>query len=76
MAPAGAAGGPRGVGPVLVSLRQQQPYGTVDHWCFKIDGFNQAAAIEQLKAHGLTAATNVEYGFYVKDPDGVVVQMF
>jgi catechol 2,3-dioxygenase-like lactoylglutathione lyase family enzyme len=76
MAPAGAAGGPRGVGPVLVSLRQQQPYGTVDHWCFKVQGFKAETATEMLKAHGLTAANNVEYGFHIKDPDGVVVQMF
>lgn len=76
LSPKGAAGGATGVGPVLVSLRQQAPYGTVDHWCFKVEGFNQVAVTEQLKAHGLTAASNVEYGFYTKDPDGIVVQMF
>jgi catechol 2,3-dioxygenase-like lactoylglutathione lyase family enzyme len=63
------------VGAVLVSLRQEPPAGKVDHWCFKIEGFNAAAAAETLKAHGLTPDRNVEFGFHVKDPDGVVVQM-
>ncbi len=65
-----------GVGPVLVSLRQQQPYGTVDHWCLKVENFNAQAMTPTLQAHGLTPAQNTEYGFYVRDPDGVVVQMF
>ena len=64
-----------GVGRVLVSLRLEPPKGTVDHWAFRIAGFDQKTATETLKAHGLTSATNVEYGFYVRDPDGVVVQM-
>ena len=69
------AGAPPGRGRVMVSLRQQPPAGKVDHWCFRIDGFKAEAATPILKAHGLTPDTNVEYGFYVKDPDGVVVQM-
>jgi catechol 2,3-dioxygenase-like lactoylglutathione lyase family enzyme len=63
------------VGAVIVSLRQEPPAGKVDHWCFRIEGFDAKAATETLKAHGLTAQRNVEYGFYVTDPDGVVVQM-
>jgi len=62
-------------GRVLVSLRQEPPKGTVDHWAFRIEGFDAEKATQTLKAHGLTADRNVEYGFYVKDPDGVVVQM-
>lgn len=64
-----------GPGAVIVSLREQPPAGKVDHWAFKIEGFNTAAATETLKAHGLTPDRNIEYGFHVKDPDGVVVQM-
>jgi catechol 2,3-dioxygenase-like lactoylglutathione lyase family enzyme len=60
---------------VMVSLRQQPPAGTVDHWCFRTEGFTEAGAAETLKAHGLTPDKNVEFGFYVRDPDGVVVQM-
>lgn len=77
LAPEGAPRTPGGgVGPVMVSLRQTQPYGTTDHWCFKLPNFNTERVTETLKGHGLTPDRNVEYGFYVKDPDGIVVQMF
>ena len=62
-------------GRVIVSIRQQPPAGMVDHWAFRIDGFDAKAATPILQAHGLKPDTNVEYGFYVKDPDGVNVQM-
>ena len=62
-------------GRVIVSIRQQPPAGMVDHWAFRIDGFDAKAATSILQAHGLKPDTNVEYGFYVKDPDGVNVQM-
>jgi catechol 2,3-dioxygenase-like lactoylglutathione lyase family enzyme len=68
-----AAPGERG--RVIVSLREEPPAGKVDHWAFRIDGFNAEAATPVLKSHGLTPETNIEYGFYVRDPDGVVVQM-
>lgn len=62
-------------GRVIVSIRQQPPAGMVDHWAFRIEGFDAKAAAPVLQAHGLKPDTNVEYGFYVRDPDGVVVQM-
>jgi len=62
-------------GRVIVSLRQQPPAGTVDHWAFRLDKFSPEAVTPVLKSHGLTPQQNLEYGFYVKDPDGVVVQM-
>jgi catechol 2,3-dioxygenase-like lactoylglutathione lyase family enzyme len=68
-----AAEGQRG--KVIVSIRQQPPAGMVDHWAFRIEGFDQKAATPVLQAHGLKPDTNIEYGFYVKDPDGVNVQM-
>ena len=77
----GPKGAPGPVGPtvppgrVIVSLRQEPPAGKVDHWAFKIEGFNADTAKQTLKRHGFTPDRNVEYGFYVKDPDGVVVQM-
>ena len=72
-----APGASPGLGPgrVIVSLRQEPPAGKVDHWAFRIEGFDAQAATPLLKSHGLTPDRNVEYGFYVKDPDGVVVQM-
>jgi catechol 2,3-dioxygenase-like lactoylglutathione lyase family enzyme len=62
-------------GKVILSLRQQPPAGMVDHWAFRIDGFNAEAATPTLKAHGLSPDNKLEYGFYIRDPDGVVVQM-
>jgi catechol 2,3-dioxygenase-like lactoylglutathione lyase family enzyme len=62
-------------GKVILSLRQQPPAGMVDHWAFRIDGFDAQAATPVLKAHGLQPDDTLEYGFHVRDPDGVVVQM-
>lgn len=62
-------------GKVIVSIRQQPPAGMVDHWAFRIEGFDAKAATPVLQAHGLKPDNTIEYGFYVKDPDGVVVQM-
>ena len=62
-------------GKVIVSIRQQPPAGMVDHWAFRVEGFDPKAMTPVLRAHGLKPDTNVEYGFYVKDPDGVNVQM-
>jgi len=70
------ATGPAGpAGHVLVSLRQEPPAGKVDHWAFKIEGFNADKATELLKSQGLKPDRNIEFGFHVKDPDGVAVQM-
>lgn len=61
---------------VLVSLRQEAPYGTIDHYCLSIENFDRTAVTEKLKAFGLTPQQNIEFGFFVRDPDGAVVQMF
>ena len=67
-------GGP-GVNSTLVSLRQQNPPGLIDHFAISVQGFNRENATQVLKQHGLTAANNIEFGFHVKDPDGAVVQL-
>lgn len=60
----------------IVSLRHEPPMvGVVDHFAIAVEGFNRQAVTEQLKQHGLTPQENIQYGFYVKDPDGVVVQV-
>jgi catechol 2,3-dioxygenase-like lactoylglutathione lyase family enzyme len=64
-------GGPR----TIVSLRQEPPAGTVDHFAIAVEGFNRAAVTEALKPRGLTPQENIEYGFYINDPDGVHVQI-
>ena len=60
---------------VIVSLRQDEPYGQIDHFGLKIEGFNKDAATKLLSARGLTPKEDWEYGYYVRDPDNAVVQM-
>lgn len=67
--------GGSGVASTLVSLRQQNPAGTIDHFAIGVQGFNRDTVTQVLKAHGLTPANNIEFGFHVKDPDGAVVQI-
>jgi catechol 2,3-dioxygenase-like lactoylglutathione lyase family enzyme len=65
-----------GVGrKVLVSLRADKPAGTIDHFAIGVEGFNKEAVTRELQAMGLTPKENLEYGFYVDDPDGAHVQM-
>ena len=67
--------GGSGVGSTLVSLRQQPPAGSIDHFAISVQGFNRDNVTQVLKQHGLAPADNVEFGFHVKDPDGAVVQI-
>jgi hypothetical protein len=60
---------------VIVSLRQDEPYGQIDHFGLKIENFNKDAATKLLTARGLTPKEDWEYGYYVRDPDNAVVQM-
>jgi catechol 2,3-dioxygenase-like lactoylglutathione lyase family enzyme len=67
--------GGTGVNSTIVSLRQQNPPGLIDHFAISVEGFNREAVTQVLKQHGLTPAQNIEFGFHVKDPDGAVVQV-
>jgi len=67
--------GGSGVASTLVSLRQQAPAGSIDHFAIAVQGFTRDRATQVLKEHGLTPADNTEFGFHVKDPDGAVVQI-
>jgi Glyoxalase/Bleomycin resistance protein/Dioxygenase superfamily len=60
---------------VVVSLRQDPPHGTIDHFGLAIEGFNKEAATRVLRQRGLTPQEDWEYGFYIRDPDDAVVQM-
>ena len=65
-----------GVGArVLVSLRKEPPAGMVDHFAIGVENFNKDAVTRELNGLGLTPHENLEYGFYVDDPDGVHVQI-
>ena len=68
------AGG-TGVDSTIVSLRQQDPRGLIDHFAISVEQFNRDAVTQVLKQHGLTPDQNIEFGFHVKDPDGAVVQI-
>ena len=59
----------------IVSLRHEGPAGIVDHFAIKVDNFDRDKVTELLKPHGLTPQNNIQFGFHIKDPDGVVVQI-
>jgi len=60
---------------IIVSLHHKQPTAIVDHFAIAIDGFDRDATTKALAAHGLKAEQNLDYGFYVRDPEGVPVQI-
>lgn len=60
---------------VLVSLRPGTPHGTIDHFGIKVENFNKEAVTRMLQQRGLNPQENWEYGYFIKDPDGAVVQM-
>ena len=60
---------------VIVSLHHKAPMGIMDHYAIAIEGFDKAAVTQALQAQGLTAQENLDYGFYVRDPEGIPVQI-
>ncbi len=62
-------------GKVLVSLRVEPPAGKIDHFAIGVDGFNREAVTRELQGMGLTPRENIEFGFYILDPDGAPVQI-
>jgi len=60
---------------VIVSLRQANPAGMIDHFGVKVQDFRKDEVTRVLKKRGLTPVDNWEYGYHVRDPDGAVVQM-
>ena len=61
--------------PIFLSCRHEPPAGVVDHFAIRVENFNREAVTQQLGALGLTPQQNVQFGFHIKDPDGVVVQV-
>ncbi len=64
-----------GSGRVIVSLHHKPPTGIVDHFAIGVENFNKEKVTEQLKAMGLTPAENLDWGFHIKDPEGMPVQI-
>jgi catechol 2,3-dioxygenase-like lactoylglutathione lyase family enzyme len=60
---------------VIVSLHHKPPTGIMDHYAIAIDGFDREGVTRALKQLGLTAEENLDYGFYVRDPEGIPVQI-
>ena len=71
---------PKGIARVgnkgtIISLRQAQPAGSVDHFALSIEGFNKDAVTKALEQHGYMPREDADSGFHVKDPDGANVQL-
>jgi catechol 2,3-dioxygenase-like lactoylglutathione lyase family enzyme len=64
-----------GVTRIIVSLHRKAPVGIVDHFAIAIDDFDRDAVTAELAKHGLKAEQNLDYGFYVRDPEGIPVQI-
>ena len=60
---------------VIVSLHAKAPTGIVDHYAIAIEDFDREAVTRALATHGYEAQQNLDYGFYVRDPEGVPVQI-
>ena len=64
-----------GAARVIVSLHHKPPTGIVDHFAIGVENFNKEKVTEQLKGMGLTPAENLDWGFHIKDPEGMPVQI-
>lgn len=63
---------------IILSLRQQEPYGKIDHFGFHIDGMsrdNMGPITDYLKGKGVDPKTDWEFGYHFLGPDGEVVQL-
>lgn len=64
-----------GVSSVIVSLHRKAPTRIVDHYAIAIEDFDRDEVTAALRAHGLTPEQNLDYGFHVRDPSGIPVQI-
>ena len=64
-----------GVTKIIVSLHEKPPVGIVDHFAIAIDGFDRERVTAELAKLGLKAEENLDYGFFVRDPEGFPVQI-
>ncbi len=62
-------------GKIILSLREQTPFGVIDHFAFKLSEMDRDATTATLAGRGIEAKTNIEYGYYIDDPDGAAVQL-
>ena len=60
---------------ILVSLHRKSPTGIVDHYAIAIDAFDRESVTRTLTQLGLTPEQNLDYGFHVRDLEGIPVQI-
>lgn len=64
-----------GVTNVIVSLHEKPPAEIVDHFAIAIENFDKDTVTAELARHGLKTEENLDYGFFVRDPEGYPVQI-
>jgi catechol 2,3-dioxygenase-like lactoylglutathione lyase family enzyme len=64
-----------GVTSIIVSLHEKPPVGIVDHFAIAIEDFDRDTVTSELAKRGLTTEENLDYGFFVRDPEGFPVQI-
>lgn len=64
-----------GVGSRLIIAIRKLPGRNIDHWSLMMKGFNQAAFTDEIARRGSSVAKHALPGFYVADPDGILIQM-
>ena len=64
-----------GTTTIMVSLHRKPPTGIVDHYAIAIDAFDRESVTRTLTELGLTPEANLDYGFHVRDPEGIPVQI-
>jgi catechol 2,3-dioxygenase-like lactoylglutathione lyase family enzyme len=65
-----------GVGKRLIlAIRKRTPGKSLDHYALLMNNFNQTAVTEELKRRGAEPAKHDLAGFYVRDPEGILVQL-
>ena len=60
---------------IMVSLHRKAPTGIVDHYAIAIDDFDRESITRTLTQLGLTPEENLDFGFHVRDPEGIAVQI-
>ena len=65
-----------GVGSRLIIAIRKRAGRNIDHYALLRNGLTEAAFTEQLKQRGGAPAKHDLPGFYVQDPDGILVQMW
>lgn len=67
--------GVAGTPGALVSIREEPITGLIDHIALRIDGWNRERDEPKLIDYGLTPENNLDFGYFVRDPDGAPVQI-